>query len=186
MVPDTLSVVTGPAVHPAAMSDGTCRLTTAAPPKDPVAVGPSTVVDAIPPLGQAVAPFQLITAERTAPVGDDEEQAKGLEAKVPCNWGEPKPRTIEESVVQPDKLATMDVDAPPPDPESGGLKVTVPENEHVAALLVMVWVVADAIVAEETSAPVATMDPTRQRATNLRTRRHTLDRSCSITLTPAG
>jgi hypothetical protein len=43
------------------------------------------VVDAIPPLGQAVEPFQLITADRAAFVGDDEEHVKGLEAKVPSS-----------------------------------------------------------------------------------------------------
>src|ERR1700722_14984097 len=96
MVPATESVLTAPSVHPVAMSDGTSRLTTAARGNEPVALEPFTVVDAMSPLGQALEPSQLIVAERAAFVGDDEEQAKGLEAKVPTSCGEPKFSTIPE------------------------------------------------------------------------------------------
>ena len=46
-----------------------------------MAVEPSTVVDAMLPLGQALAPFQLITADRTAFVGDDEEHVNADDAE---------------------------------------------------------------------------------------------------------
>lgn len=43
--------------------------------------------------------------------------------------------------MQSDKPASMDDPLPPPDAVSGGVNVTVPEKEHVAALPVMVVVV---------------------------------------------
>ena len=133
MVPDTLSVPTGPPVHPAAMSDGTWRVTTDAPENQPVAMEPSSVVSGIEPDGQTVEPFQLMTADKAAFVGDDEEHVKGLEANVPVSCGVPKPSTTPELDVQFDNEASMADSAPPPDPVSGGVNPTVPDKEHVAA-----------------------------------------------------
>jgi hypothetical protein len=98
-----------------------------------VAIEPSTVVVGIEPDGQTVEPFQLITADKAAFVGDDEEHVKGLEANVPVSCGVPKPSTTPELVVQVDNEASMDDSAPPPDPVSGGVNATVPDREHVAA-----------------------------------------------------
>jgi hypothetical protein len=118
------------------------------------------VVDATSPLGQALEPFQLITAESAAFVGDEEEHVKGLEAKVPSICGVPKSKTIPELVEQPDKVASMEVWVPPPDAVSGGVNVVVPVKEHVAAAPVTVVVVGPAAVCPMEMVPDTTTDRT--------------------------
>jgi hypothetical protein len=124
-----------------------------------VALEPSTRVEATLPLGQAVLSFQLITAERAACVAEEAEHVKGLEAKVPSSCGEPKLSTIPELVVQPDRAAWMEDPVPPPDAASGGVKVTVPERAHVAALPVMVCMVAVGVPMEIVPESLADLRP---------------------------
>jgi hypothetical protein len=165
MVPDTLAELSPWPAQALPSVEGTWRLTTALPAKDPEARPVLTFVGLMPPCGQAVA-CHLIMAESGAFFGDDEEHVNGLEANAPLSWAEYKVSMFPEFVVQPDSVAdTCEVCVPPPDLRSGGENWIVPESEQVTEA----WMLcaADAAWDVNTSMPTTIIDETSHRTARL-------------------